>query len=208
MVFVYPNSLSIDPVDPLSSDSIRVSAWIGSDNFDRYCFGGLTPLGFTPTYIHLMRRNLTTGQMRAQATPVDTYDCYTKCCLEDNTEVQVPGHPGKYGWQISFDIPRPFPAGKWELFAVDEGDYSKTVYPVDRVGALTFTVQQDPSQPITYVPNGSGGAGTAPAIPCDGMNRGGSFDPMCIMEPTNSMYLYGAIGLVILVVLLSGSTKK
>lgn len=206
MVFVYPNSLSIDPVDPFSTDSIRVSAWIGNDNFDGWC---PDLFGFTRTNIHLLRRSLDINQMRAQATHVATYDCYTKCCLDPNTQTGVPGHPGKQGWQIAFDITNPFHAGKWELWAADEGDYSKTTYPVDRIAALTFTVQQDPSQPITVLPpDGSGGAGTAPAKPCDGMNRGGSFDISCITEPTNSMYLYGAIGLVILVVLLSGSKKK
>ena len=34
---------------------------------------------------------------------------------------------------------------------------------------------------------------------CVGMNRNNAFDPMCILEPANSMYLYGAIGLILLV---------
>jgi hypothetical protein len=41
-------------------------------------------------------------------------------------------------------------------------------------------------------------------IPCEGMNRNGEFDPMCIMDPANKMLLYGAVGLVALLVL----TKK
>jgi hypothetical protein len=37
---------------------------------------------------------------------------------------------------------------------------------------------------------------------CVGMNRDGSLDPTCIIEKGNEMYLYGAIGLVLLLVLL------
>jgi hypothetical protein len=43
---------------------------------------------------------------------------------------------------------------------------------------------------------------------CDGLSRGGSFDPTCILDSSNSMYLYGAIGLVIVLLLVTGGKKK
>lgn len=45
-----------------------------------------------------------------------------------------------------------------------------------------------------------GAAGTV--IPCEGLNRSGSLDPACILEPGNEIYLYGAIGLVAVLVLM------
>lgn len=150
MVFVYSNTLSIDPIDPYTTDSIHVSAWIGGDAVQLYCPGGGTPLwGFTRTYIHLMRRNLDLGQTRAQATHISQYDCYTQCCLDDMNWTEVPGHPGSKGWQIGFDIINPISSpGKYEFFAVDDEDYKKTSYAADRIGALTFEVTRDPEQII------------------------------------------------------------
>jgi hypothetical protein len=46
------------------------------------------------------------------------------------------------------------------------------------------------------------GTGAGAATPCVGLNRNGSLDPTCILETGNEMYLYGAIGLVLLLVLL------
>ena len=52
-----------------------------------------------------------------------------------------------------------------------------------------------------------GGDETDKVIPCVGMNRDGAFDISCIMEPANSMYLYGAAGIIALL-LTSGGSKK
>jgi hypothetical protein len=37
---------------------------------------------------------------------------------------------------------------------------------------------------------------------CDGLNRNGSFDPTCILETGNEMYLYGAIGAIALLLMM------
>jgi len=50
------------------------------------------------------------------------------------------------------------------------------------------------------VANSSGGS--AAAVECVGLNRGGSLDPTCILEKGNESYLVIAIGLVALVILL------
>jgi hypothetical protein len=42
---------------------------------------------------------------------------------------------------------------------------------------------------------------------CEGMNRGGGFDISCITDPQNTMYLYGAIGLVVVILLMGGKKK-
>jgi len=191
MVYVYPNTLSIDPVDPYTTDSVHVSAWIGNDNFDGWC---PDLFGFTRTNIHLLRRNLDRGESRLQATHVATYDCYTKCCLDPNTEAEVPGHPGRRGWQIGFDVARPIPTpGKYEFFAVDNGDYTKTTYAPDRVAALTFEVTRDPTQ--TIEPIITPGESTTCA---DG-------DYMCQYKD----YLpYIAIGGILLLVLMGSKRRK
>jgi hypothetical protein len=206
MVFVYSNTLSISPSDPYTTDSIRVSAWIGVDLLDGGCQG---IMGYTRTNIYLMRRNVGTGETRSQAVKIAMYDCSTKCCLDPNIYISVPGHPGRYGWEIGFDAINPIPTpGKYEFFVVDEGDYRKTTYPQDRTAALTFTVAQDPVNPpiITIPPVDGNGGGVV--NPCEGMNRDGSLDPTCIMEKGNEMYLYGAIGVVVLLVLLSSKRRK
>lgn len=193
MVFVYPNTLSIDPIDPYTTDSLHVVAWIGADMFNTWCSGGFAPLGFTRTYIHLMRRNVDLGQTRAQATHIATYDCYTKCCMDDHQWSEVPGHPGSLGLQIGFDVTNPIPTpGRYEFFAVDDEDYKKTNYAADRVGALTFTVTRDPTQTITPITNPD-------TTTCD------DGDYMCQYKD----YLpYIAIGGILLLVLMGNKRRK
>jgi PKD repeat protein len=48
---------------------------------------------------------------------------------------------------------------------------------------------------------GTGGGGGA-ATQCEGLNRNGSLDPTCILETGNELYLYGAIGVIALIVLM------
>jgi hypothetical protein len=60
--------------------------------------------------------------------------------------------------------------------------------------------------PGCYVAPSSGGVGTQ-TTKCEGFNKNGAFDPMCIMDPANAMYLYGAIGIILLIVLYGGSKK-
>ncbi len=196
MVHVCSNTLSIDPVDPYTTDSIHVVTWIKGDAFNIYCPGGSPNpiIGATRTYIHLLRRNVDLGQTRAQATHVATYDCYTRCCLDNDTASEIPGHPGEHGWQIGFDVINPIPSpGRYEFFAVDDEDYKKTNYASDRIGALVFEVTRDPTQTVEPTPT------PETTTECD------SSDIMCQIKD----YLpYIAVGGLLLLVLMSSKRRK
>jgi PKD repeat protein len=49
---------------------------------------------------------------------------------------------------------------------------------------------------------GGTGGGADTATSCDGMNRNGALDPTCIIEKGNEMYLYAAVGAIVLLLLL------
>jgi len=199
MVHVCSNTLSISPVDPYTTDSIRVTAWIKGDAFNLYCPGGSpNPItGFTRTNIHLLRRNVGAGQSRLQADHVATYDCYTRCCLDNNTAREIPGHPGEHGWQIGFDLTNPITTpGTYEFFAVDEEDYNKTNYANDRIGARTVVVVRDPTLPVVTPPTTE-----TPDSSDSGCEEG---DILCEYKD----YIpYIAIGVVLLLVVMGGKRR-
>jgi len=60
----------------------------------------------------------------------------------------------------------------------------------------------NPVSKVCYTPTTGTPPAGAPATPCDGMNRNGALDPTCIIEPGNEMFLYGAVGVVLLLLLM------
>jgi hypothetical protein len=195
MVYVFPNSLRISPTDPLNTEKPVVSAYIAMD------YGGLlnfpcgAGIGYTKTYIHLLRRVADIGQTWAKADEVAIYDCSTQCCLNLETlEDSIPGNPGQYGWYIEFPPLHVMPAKTtYEFLVIDDGDFKNlTTVDASRTATLRVTIQQDPAQIL--VPPISTGDGTTE---CD------SGDYMCLYKD----YIPYAVVGVILLLLLSGGKK-
>jgi PKD repeat protein len=59
-----------------------------------------------------------------------------------------------------------------------------------------------PKSCVGGVCTGGGTGGTTTKVECVGLNRSGSLDPTCIMEKGNEPYLYAAIGIIALIVLM------
>lgn len=167
--------------------------WGGLLNFP--CGAGI---GYTKTYIHLLRRVADIGQTWANATEVAKYDCSTQCCFDMTTqEDSIPGNQGQYGWYIEFPPLHAMPANTtYEFLAIDDGDFKNlSVVDAGRTATIRITVQQDPAQVILPpISTGDGGSTTE----CD------SGDYMCLYKD----YIpYAVVGGIILVLLLTGGKK-
>lgn len=190
MVHVIPDSLKITPADPYTTDKLTATTHIAGDWFNVNC-GGLG--GYTRTYIHLLRRNVTKGETWVQAQKVSTYDCYSQCCMDFGIITGA----AEYGYHvINFDALKPAPVGIYEFMAVDDEDFKKQSYQADRVAKFTLEVTPDPTVVIPPVITPGGGGITTTEC--------ASGDYMCLYKD----YIPYAIGAIILVLLLTGGKKK
>lgn len=205
MAFVYPNTLQVNPAYPYNTSEITASAYIGGDALDVICDYPI--LGYTKTNIHLLMKLANKGITWARASEMAVYDCSSQCCFRDDSEhrVAVPDNPGARGWRIEFQPISVPVAETYEFMAIDDGDYLNHLASLDsnRVATRSVIISPDPEHPVVALPPSDSGTTS-----CVGFNRNGSFDPMCILDPSNLTYLYGAIGLVILLLLVSGGKKK
>jgi len=201
MVYVFPNSLRISPTDPLNTEKPIVSAYIAMD------YGGLlnfpcgAGMGYTKTYIHLLRRVADIGLTWAMADEVAKYDCSSQCCLDLDAMESVHGNPGAYGWYVEFPPLRVMPANTtYEFLAIDDGDFKNlTTIDASRTATLRVTIQRDPEQIIVTPPIGGGGGTGGDTTECD------SGDYMCLYKD----YIpYAVVGIVLLLVLTSGGGKN
>jgi hypothetical protein len=195
MVYVFPNTLQISPPDPLNTERVVASAYIGIGWDLNFPCGAA--LGYTKTYIHLLRRHADSAETWAKAVKVATYDCSTQCCLNLTKAQFIPNNPGNNftGWRIEFPPLHTMPVGVYEFMAIDDGDF-KNIAAVDtnRVAILRVEVIQDPDQ-IIVIPPPSGGTTTTE---CE------AGDYLCLYKD----YLpYAAVGVVLIILLMSGGRK-
>lgn len=197
MVYVFPNTLEIDPTDPYNTTrGVTVSAYIGIGWDVNFPCGAM--IGYTKTNIHLLRRVADKGITWAKADHIATYDCSSQCCLNLNTASFIPNNPGNNftGWRIEFPpLPTAMPVGSYEFMAIDDGDY-KNIASVDvnRVATRRVEVQQDPDQ-IIVTPSPENGTTITECA---------SGDYMCLYKD----YIPYVIGVIILVLLLTSGKKK